>query len=93
MKHIKLFEEQLLNGDKWTVNSAKRQDGYVFNVGDSFTDTDDHTFEIHDMYISDEGDLMAYCRGGGQGDVLLNLWDVKVEKYNDTDHKSYPENK
>ena len=76
-----LNESEELNENEtpnWEVSSAKRKDGVVFNIGDSFTDANDSDSEIEKMWIADNGKLMAKAKGGG----AIDLFNVSVKKFN-----------
>lgn len=72
MKHIKGMNESN-QPDRWEVGVATRQDGWTFNVGDTYTDDNDYEYTIKRMYITGKGNVMAETEEGGE----IDLWSVE----------------
>lgn len=62
---------------KWEINSAKRQDGYVFNVDDEYADANGKTHTIKRMYIGADDRVMMDTKDGR----TFDLWLVVVDKF------------
>lgn len=61
---------------KWEVSSAKRADGYAFNIDDEYKDANGELHTIKRMYVTEDGKIMAEAKEGG----VIDLWNVSVEK-------------
>ena len=72
MKYLRNINEN--NTQQWEVSSAKRPDGVVFNIGDSYEDANGEVYEIKRMYITSNGSVMAEAKEGG----TIDLWSVKL---------------